>query len=68
MKKHIVRINIANRNGEKRTVLTGKKISIPLRILNFLFGDFCEVFVLTPGKSVAGIEINETRKDCDGDE
>ena len=68
MKKHIVRINIANRTGEKRTVLTGKKISIPRRILNFLFGDFCEVFVLTPGKSVAGIEINETRKDCDGDE
>ena len=68
MKKHTVRINIANRRGEKHTVLTSTRVSIPRRILRFLFGDFCQVLVLTPGETVEGIEINETRKDGDGNE
>ena len=68
MKKHTVRINIANRRGEKHNVLTSTRVSIPRRILRFLFGDFCQVLVLTPGETVEGIEINETRKDGDGDE
>ncbi len=29
----------------------------------FLFGEFCEVLVLTPGESVQGIEIKEMRGD-----
>lgn len=68
MKKHTVKINIANRRGEKRTVLTSTRVSIPRRILRFLFGDFCQVLVLTPGETVEGIEINETRKDGVDDE
>ena len=68
MKKHTVKINIANRRGEKHNVLTSTRVSIPCRILRFLFGDFCQVLVLTPGETVEGIEINETRKDGDGDE
>ena len=68
MKKHTVRINIANRQGEKRNILTSTRVSIPRRILRFLFGDFCQVLVLTPGETVEGIEINETRKDGVGDE
>ena len=68
VKKHIVKINIANRHGEKHNVLSTTRVSIPRRILRFLFGDFCQVLVLTPGETVEGIEINETRKDGDGDE
>ena len=68
MKKHTVKINIANRRGEKRNVLTSTRASIPSRILRFLFGDFCQVLVLTPGETVEGIEINETQKGGDGDE
>ena len=68
VRKHTVKINIANRRGEKRTVLTSTRVSIPRRILRFLFGDFCQVLVLTPGETVEGIEINETRKVGDGDE
>ena len=68
MRKHTVRINIANRRSEKHNVLTSTRVSIPRRILRFLFGDFCQVLVLTPGETVEGIEINETRKDGDGDE
>lgn len=68
MKRHIVRINIASRRGEKRHVLTSARISLPRRLLRFLFGDFCQVLVLTPGETVDGIEISETRKAGDQDE
>lgn len=68
VKRHTVKINIANRRGEKQNVLTSTRVSIPSRILRFLFGDFSQVLVLTPGETVEGIEINETRKDGDGDE
>lgn len=43
-------------------------ISLPRRLLRFLFGDFCQVLVLTPGETVDGIEINEMRKAGDQDE
>ncbi len=68
MKKHTVKINVANHSGEKKTVLTSTHLSIPKRLLRFLFGDFCQVLVLTPGETVEGIEINEKRKDGDKDE
>lgn len=57
--KHKVRINIADRNGNKKKVLQSEHRSIPKRLLTFLFGEFCEVLVLTPGETVRGIEIKE---------
>ena len=68
MKRHIVRINIASRRGDKQRILTSTRVSLPRRLLRFLFGDFCQVLVLTPGETVEGIEINETRKSGDQDE
>ena len=68
MKKHTVKINVANHSGEKKTVLTSTHLCIPKRLLRFLFGDFCQVLVLTPGETVEGIEINEKRKDGNEDE
>lgn len=68
MKRHIVRINIASRRGDKQRVLTSTRVSLPRRLLRFLFGDFCQVLVLTPGETVEGIEINEMRKAGDQDE
>jgi len=61
--KHKVRINIADRNGHKQEVLKSEHRSIPRRLLTFLFGEFCEVLVLTPGETVQGIEIKEMRGD-----
>jgi len=61
--KHKVRINIADRKGHKQEVLQSGHRSIPKRLLTFLFGEFCEVLVLTPGESVQGIEIKEMRGD-----
>ena len=68
MKKHTVKINIADRRGDQRRVLTSTCVSLPRRLLRFLFGDFCQVLVLTPGETVEGIEINETRRDGGPDE
>lgn len=57
--KHKVKINIADRNGHKQEVLQSEHRKIPKRLLTLLFGEFCEVLVLTPGESVQGIEIKE---------
>jgi len=59
--KHKVRINIADKNGNKQEVLQSEHRSIPKKLLTLLFGDFCEVLVLTPGETVQGIEIKEIR-------
>ena len=59
--KHKVRINIADKNGNKQEVLQSEHRSIPKKLLTFLFGDFCEVLVLTQGETVQGIEIKEMR-------
>ena len=61
--KHKVRINIADKNGNKQEVLQSEHRSIPKKLLTFLFGDFCEVLVLTSGETVQGIEIREMRGD-----
>ncbi len=62
--KHKVKINVADRNGNKQRVLQSEHLSIPKRLLTFLFGEFCEVLVLMPGETVEGIEIKEMRGEC----
>jgi len=59
--KHKIKINIADRSGHEQEVLQSEHRSIPKRLLTFLFGEFCEVLVLTPGETVQGIEIKEMR-------
>ena len=61
--KHKVRINIADRDGHKQEVLQSEHRRIPKRLLTFLFGEFCEILVLTPGETVQDIEIKEMRGD-----
>ena len=57
--KHTVKINVAGRNGEGTEVFRARKMSIPKRLLKLIFGDFCEVMVLSPGKTVLSVEIRE---------
>lgn len=64
--KHKIKINIADRNGHKQEVLQSEHRSIPKRLLTFLFGEFCEVLVLTPGESVQGIEISSDERKTRG--
>lgn len=55
--KHKVRINIADKSGNKQEVLQSEHRSIPKRLLSFLFGEFCEILVLTPGETVQGMRL-----------
>ena len=63
--KHIVKINVTDRNGRKQEVLRTGHIRIPERLLTFLFGELRDAFVIMPSESVEGIVIRELR---DGDE
>lgn len=57
--KHCVRINVCDERGHRHPVLHSGTTRIPKRLLKWLFGDFCEVLVLTPGKTVGEVEILE---------
>ena len=61
--RHKIHINISDRNGSQQEVLESRRIRLPHRLLRLLFGDFNEILVLTPGKSVAGVEIEQLRSD-----
>ena len=63
--RHKIQINISDRKGTKQSVVSGKTLRLPVRLLHFLFGDFTEVLIITPGKTVDGIEVKEM-KDGDG--
>ena len=57
--RHKVKINVADRNGKKVDVVTGTTMKLPHRILRFLFGEMSELMLITPGRTVEGIEIKE---------
>ncbi len=63
--KHKVKIHVADRSGNKKEVLQSGHMKLPKRLLTWIFGDFCEVLVLTPGESVRGVEIQEVRGGSD---
>ena len=61
--QHKVQINVARKDGSQKKAVVKSGISkIPQRLLNFLFGEFTEVLVLTPGQSVQSVEIYEIGK------
>ena len=62
--KHKVKIAVSN-GGKKTQVLTSGSIRLPMRLLRWLLGDFCEILVLTPGKTVQGVEIQEVFEGVD---
>ena len=61
--QHKVQINVARKDGSQKNAVIKSGISkIPQRLLNFLFGEFTEILVLTPGQSVQSVEIHEIGK------
>ena len=54
-------MKVTYRNSDTTTIEieTSEEIAVPKRLLKWLFGDFCEVLVLTPGKTVGEVEIHE---------
>lgn len=68
MRKHKVVVSVADGTGRREEVLTGRRLAVPKRFIRWLFGDFCQVLVLSPGHSVREILISEVRKDGNADE
>ena len=57
--KHKIVINVSDPQGKKTTVLKGADMTMPARLLRFLFGDFTQVYLLAPGQTVESVAIKE---------
>ena len=57
--KHKVTINVADADGRRTTVLKGAGKKLPTRLLRFLFGEFTQVYLLSPGHTVQSVDISE---------
>ena len=60
--KHKVQINVAGRDGKRQMVIRSAVRRIPQTLCRWLFGENVDVVVLTPGVSVASIEIREIKE------
>ena len=50
--KHRIVINVSDSGGRKENVLKGADMRLPARLLKFLFGEFTQVYLLSPGQTV----------------
>lgn len=64
--QHRVQINVAHMGEDNQQVLRSRGKRMPQRLLRFLFGQYSEVLILNPGKSVRSVEIHETYQGEDG--
>ena len=60
--KHKVIINVTDETGNNVKVLRGGQLTLPQKIIKFLFGDYRQVFLLDPGQSVESVDVKEVRK------
>lgn len=60
--KHKVCVRVTQSDGIKREVLQARERKIHRRLLRFLLGKEMNVLVVSPGKTVNSIEINEEQE------
>ena len=60
--KHRITINVTDSNGKKAAVLRGADMRLPARLVRFLFGDFQQVYLLSPGQTVESVNISEVKE------
>lgn len=60
--KHKIVINVSDPKGYKANVLRGADVKLPTRLLKFLFGDFTQVYLLSPGQTVESVDIREVEE------
>ena len=60
--KHKVTINVTDETGNNVKVLRGGQLTLPQKIIKFLFGDYRQVFLLDPGKSVQSVDVKEIKE------
>lgn len=59
--KHRVVINVSKSN-KKSQVLKAAQLTLPRRILKWLFGDFTQVYLLKPGETIQSVDVKEIEK------
>ena len=60
--KHKVTINVTDENGNNVKILRGGQLTLPQKIIKFLFGDYRQVFLLDPGHSVQSVDVKEIKE------
>lgn len=57
--RHRIIINVSDPGGGRTNVLKGADLKLPARLVRFLFGDFQQVYLLSPGQTVESVDIRE---------
>lgn len=57
--KHRIVINVSDSGERRENVLKGADVKLPARLLKFLFGEFTQVYLLSPGQTVESVDIRE---------
>lgn len=60
--KHKIVINVSDSGGRRKNVLKGADVKLPARLLKFLFGEFTQVYLLSPGQTVESVDIREVEE------
>jgi len=60
--KHRIVINVSDSGGRRKNVLKGADVKLPARLLKFLFGEFTQVYLLSPGQTVESVDIREVEE------
>ena len=60
--KHKIVINVSDSDGRRENVLKGADVKLPVRLLKFLFGEFTQVYLLSPGQTVESVDIREVEE------
>lgn len=60
--KHKITINVSDPSGKKAIVLRGADMRLPSRIVKFLFGDFTQIYLLSPGQTVESVDVREVKE------
>lgn len=60
--KHRIVINVSDSGRRRENVLKGADVKLPARLLKFLFGEFTQVYLLSPGQTVESVDIREVEE------
>lgn len=67
--KHKITINVSDPKGKSKTILKGVNMKLPARIARLLFGDYQQIYLLSPNQTVEAVDIREIpKKGEDADE
>lgn len=60
--KHQVVINVSKPSGGKTRVLKGAQLTLPKRIVQWLFGEYTQIFVMKPGQTIKSVDVKEVKE------